>query len=88
MRNADMMAVEREGYQSAWTLAMGCLFSRGKRMNRTNNNAIAAVAILWANVTFIAAAYASITADEISKSHHHNRNGGQADLALGRMGSA
>jgi hypothetical protein len=32
-------------------------------MNRTKSNEIAAVAILCANVTFIAAAYASITAD-------------------------
>ena len=55
-RNAD-------GYQSGCTLAMGCLFSRGKRMNRIKSSAIAAVTILCANVTFIAAAYASITAD-------------------------
>ena len=60
-RNADVMTVKCEGYQSGWALATGCLFSRGKRMNRTNSSAIAAVAMLCANVTFIAAAYASIT---------------------------
>jgi hypothetical protein len=70
-----MMTVECKRYQSGWALAVGCLFSRGKRMNKTNSSVIAAVAILCANVTLIAAAYASITTDEISKSHHNNRNG-------------